>query len=69
MTGSTLRARSVALKAEIAEKLRTEVWPLLDSGKVRPFIDTVYPLEQASQSHAHMEASTHAGKIILEMGK
>ncbi|MCA0404648.1 MAG: NAD(P)H-quinone oxidoreductase [Proteobacteria bacterium] len=67
MTGSTLRARSVALKAEIAEKLRAEVWPLLDSGKVRPFIDTVYPLAEAAQSHAHMEASTHAGKIILEM--
>ncbi len=64
LTGSTLRARSVALKAEIAEKLRSEVWPLLDAGRIRPCIDTVYPLEQARESHAHMEASTHSGKII-----
>jgi NADPH:quinone reductase len=67
MTGSTLRARSVALKSEIAEKLRHEVWPMLEAGTVRPFVDTVFPLEQAREAHALMESSRHVGKIMLEM--
>lgn len=67
MTGSTLRPRSVALKAKIARKLATDVWPMLESGKVRPIIDTVFPLEQAAEAHRLMEASTHAGKIMLQM--
>ena len=67
ITGSTLRARSVALKAEIAHKLRKDVWPLLDAGKVKPIIHAVFPLEEARQAHALMESSTHAGKIMLEI--
>lgn len=67
VTGSTLRARSVALKAEIAEKLRGEVWPLLDAGKVRPVVDATFPLEEARKAHELMESSAHSGKIILEM--
>jgi putative PIG3 family NAD(P)H quinone oxidoreductase len=69
MTGSTLRARSVALKAEIAGKLKAEIWPMLEAGTVKPIVDRVFPLEQARDAHALMEASTHAGKIILEMPK
>lgn len=65
--GSTLRPRSTALKAEIAEKLRRDVWPLLARGEVRPVIDATFPLEQARQAHALMESSAHSGKIILEM--
>ena len=69
MTGSTLRPRTVAQKKAIADKLRSEVWPMLDAGTVRPLVDTVFPLEKARDAHALMEASTHAGKIILEMPK
>ncbi|HRK23448.1 MAG TPA: NAD(P)H-quinone oxidoreductase [Beijerinckiaceae bacterium] len=67
MTGSTLRPRSVALKAAIAERLRAEVWPLLDAGTIRPVIDRVFPLEEARAAHALMESSAHSGKIILAM--
>ena len=67
VTGSTLRARSVALKAEIAEKLAGEVWPLLDAGKVRPVVDATFPLAEARKAHELMESSAHSGKIILEM--
>lgn len=69
VTGSTLRARSVALKAEIAARLRRDVWPLLEAGKVRPVIHATFPLEQARQAHELMESSAHLGKIMLEVSK
>lgn len=68
MTGSTLRPRSVELKKAIADKLRTDVWPLYASGKVKPVIHKVFPLEQAREAHALMESSAHVGKIMLEVG-
>lgn len=67
LTGSTLRARSVALKAEIAAHLRRDVWPLLEAGTVRPIIHATFPLEQARQAHELMESSAHLGKIMLEL--
>ncbi|MGX5734799.1 NAD(P)H-quinone oxidoreductase [Bosea thiooxidans] len=67
ITGSTLRARSVALKAEIAEKLRKDVWPLLEAGTVRPIIHKTFPLEEARAAHELMESSAHLGKIMLEV--
>ncbi len=67
ITGSTLRSRPVAFKAEIAANLRKHVWPLLESGKVKPVIYRVFPLEQAAESHALMESSVHVGKIILHV--
>lgn len=66
-TGSTLRARPVADKAAIARALEVKVWPLLDAGKIRPLIDSTYPLAQAADAHARMEASRHVGKIMLEV--
>lgn len=69
ITGSTLRARSVPLKAAIAEKLRAEIWPMLEAGTVKPVIHKVFPLEQAREAHALMESSAHVGKIMLEMRK
>jgi NADPH:quinone reductase len=66
-TGSTLRARPVADKAAIARALQEQVWPLLESGKVRPVIDSTYPLAQAAEAHARMETSLHIGKIMLEV--
>lgn len=69
MTGSTLRPRSVALKKAIADKLRTDVWPLYDSGQLRTVIHQTFPLEQAREAHALMESSNHLGKIMLEVRK
>ena len=65
LTGSTLRPRTVAQKAMIAHSLREKVWPLLESGKVRPIIHTTFPLAQASDAHRMMESSQHIGKIVL----
>jgi NADPH:quinone reductase len=66
-TGSTLRARPVADKAAIARAVEAKVWPLLESGKVRPVIDSTFPLAKASEAHARMETSLHIGKIMLEV--
>ena len=68
ITGSTLRPQSIENKARIARSLEAEVWPLLETGTIRPVIDTVLPLEQAAQAHRRMESSHHVGKIVLEVG-
>jgi NADPH2:quinone reductase len=65
ITGSTLRARPVAVKAQIARKLLQHVWPLLELGKVKPVIYRTFPLAEAAQAHALMESSEHVGKIVL----
>jgi NADPH2:quinone reductase len=67
-TGSTLRPRSVADKAAIASALRSHVWPLLAAGRCHPIIERIYPFGEAAQAHAHMESSTHIGKIVLKLG-
>src|SRR5712691_9496272 len=64
-TGSTLRARSVVDKAAIARGVEKHVLPLIAEGKVRPVIDSTFPLLQASAAHARMETSAHIGKIVL----
>ena len=66
LTGSTLRPRSVKEKAEIARALRKEVWPLMDSGTIRPIIHQTFPLEKAADAHQLMESSNHIGKILLK---
>ena len=65
ITGSTLRPRLVGFKAAIAAALQERVWPLLESGELRPVVHATFPLEQAAQAHAMMEAGDHVGKIIL----
>jgi NADPH2:quinone reductase len=67
ITGSTLRPRSVAFKGAIAAKLRERVWPLIETGKIKPVIFQVFPLEKAAAAHALMESSTHVGKIMLQV--
>ncbi|MBT0958886.1 NAD(P)H-quinone oxidoreductase [Alphaproteobacteria bacterium KMM 3653] len=67
ITGSTLRPQSVAAKALIAQELREKVWPLLEAGRVAPVMDSTFPLAEAAKAHAHMEASGHIGKIVLEV--
>jgi NADPH:quinone reductase len=65
LTGSTLRARTVAQKAAVADAVRRNVWPLLSAGRVRPIIHATFPLAEASEAHRLMETSTHIGKIVL----
>ncbi|WP_420407198.1 NAD(P)H-quinone oxidoreductase [Hoeflea sp.] len=65
-TGSTLRARDIAFKAQIADELRQQVWPLLNERKVLPVMDSIFPLEQASAAHQRMEDGEHIGKIVLD---
>lgn len=67
VTGSTLRARDDAFKANIARQLRDKVWPLLEAGKIRPVIDSIFPLADAEHAHARMASNQHFGKIILEI--
>jgi putative PIG3 family NAD(P)H quinone oxidoreductase len=67
LTGSTLRARPIAFKAAIAAELLREVWPHLDSGRIRPVIDCVFPLERAADAHRRMESGDHVGKIVLQV--
>jgi NADPH2:quinone reductase len=66
-TGSTLRPRTAADKAQMARELNQHVWPLLESGSVKPVIYKVFDLAQAAQAHALMESSEHIGKIMLKV--
>jgi putative PIG3 family NAD(P)H quinone oxidoreductase len=65
LTGSTLRSRTVAQKAAVADGVRRNVWPLLSAGRVRPVIYSTFSLDQASEAHRLMETSNHIGKIVL----
>ena len=64
-TGSTLRPRSPAEKAVIAEALHAKVWPLLEAGRCRPVIDSVFPLADAPKAHERIESAEHVGKVVL----
>jgi NADPH:quinone reductase len=65
ITGSTLRPRPVAEKGAIAAELREHVWPLLESGVVKPIVHATFPLRDAPEAHRVMESSTHIGKLLL----
>jgi putative PIG3 family NAD(P)H quinone oxidoreductase len=68
-TGSLLRPRSVEFKAAIAAQLKEKVWPLIESGGIRPVIDSTFPLRAAADAHRRIEAPEHIGKIVLEVGE
>ena len=68
LTGSTLRGRDAAFKTMVADELERTVWPHVDTGRLKPVIDRVYPLSEAAAAHARMEAGDHVGKIVLEVG-
>jgi putative PIG3 family NAD(P)H quinone oxidoreductase len=65
ITGSTLRARAVAEKGAIAQAVRTHVWPLVESGAVKPIIHQTFPLADAAAAHRVLEAGAHIGKVVL----
>lgn len=67
LTGTTLRARPVAEKAEIREAVQTQFWPLVTSGTIKPVIDEVYPFTDAESAQAAMAKGGHIGKILLDM--
>jgi NADPH:quinone reductase-like Zn-dependent oxidoreductase len=69
ITGSTMRPRPVEEKGRLARALREAVWPLLESGQVRPVIDSTFPLERASDAHRRMESGAHIGKIVLVLDR
>lgn len=65
VTGSTLRPRPVAFKAAIAQALARNIWPLLESGAIKPVIHSTFPAAEAAKAHALMESNQHVGKIVL----
>ncbi len=68
ITGSTLRPQSDQAKGQIAEGLREYVQPYLNSGQVKPMVDSVFDLEDVVSAHERMESSKHMGKIMLSIG-
>lgn len=67
-TGSTLRARPIEFKAQIAAELEQAVWPMLEQRRIAPVIDMIFPLSDAWRAHERMEEGSHTGKIMLDVG-
>ena len=67
LTGSTLRPRSVEFKTMVADEIRRTVWPYAEGGRLKPVIDSAFPLDKAADAHRRMEAGEHVGKIVLEV--
>ena len=67
LTGSTLRPRSQDFKTMVADEILRTVWPYVTGGRLKPVIDSVFPLERAADAHARMESGGHVGKIVLEV--
>lgn len=65
LTGSTLRARDVGFKTAVRDTLARTVWPLLANGRLRPVMDSVYPLDRAAEAHARLDSGDHIGKVVL----
>jgi putative PIG3 family NAD(P)H quinone oxidoreductase len=68
LTGSTLRPRSVEFKSLVAEEIARNVWPYVETGRLKPVIDATFPLAQAADAHRRMESGDHVGKIVLTVG-
>lgn len=67
LTGSTLRPRSIEFKTMVADEIARSVWPYVEGGRLRPVIDSIFPLFEAEQAHKRMEEGGHVGKIVLEV--
>jgi putative PIG3 family NAD(P)H quinone oxidoreductase len=68
LTGSTLRPRPLEFKTMVADEIARTVWPYVEGGRLKPVIDTTFPLTDANAAHERMEAGDHVGKIVLEVG-
>ena len=68
VTGSTLRPRSAAFKAALAQACRRVVWPLIEAGRIKPVIHSTFDAADAARAHALMESNQHVGKIVLTWG-
>jgi len=69
LTGSTLRPRTVEFKTMVADEIARTVWPYAEGGRLRPLIDSVFPLTEAAAAHARMDAPDHMGKTVLEVSQ
>ena len=67
LTGSTLRPRSIEFKTMVADELARTVWPYVEGGRLKPVVDSLFPLADAAAAHALMENGGHVGKIVLQM--
>jgi NADPH:quinone reductase-like Zn-dependent oxidoreductase len=65
LTGSTLRAQTPEAKARIAKGVEERIWPLITAGKLKPVIDSTFPLKEAAEAHRRIDAPDHIGKIVL----
>ncbi|MEO8618176.1 MAG: NAD(P)H-quinone oxidoreductase [Sphingomicrobium sp.] len=65
LTGSTLRPRNLAFKTMVADELAQTVWPYVEGNRLKPVIDSTFPLADAAKAHARMESGDHVGKIVL----
>jgi putative PIG3 family NAD(P)H quinone oxidoreductase len=68
LTGSTLRPRTVEFKTMVADEIVKTVWPFVQGGRLKPVIDSVFPLTEVTQAHERMESGGHIGKIVLTTG-
>ena len=69
LTGSTLRPRSVEFKTMVADEIARTVWPYTEGGRLKPVIDSVYPIEQVADAHRRMDSRDHVGKVVLQVGQ
>jgi NADPH2:quinone reductase len=67
ITGSTLRPRNAEFKGYVAKNLREKIWPLIESGHIKPQVYKTFALEQAGEAHRLMESSQHIGKLVLTL--
>jgi putative PIG3 family NAD(P)H quinone oxidoreductase len=67
LTGSTLRPRSVEFKTMVADEITRTVWPYVEGGRLKPVIDSVFPLDRVSEAFARMDSGDHVGKTVLEV--
>jgi putative PIG3 family NAD(P)H quinone oxidoreductase len=67
LTGSTLRPRSIEFKTMVADEIAKTVWPFVQGGRLKPVVESVFPLAEAAEAHQRMESGEHVGKIVLEV--
>jgi putative PIG3 family NAD(P)H quinone oxidoreductase len=67
LTASTLRAQSLARKIQMAKEIRALVWPKIESGEIKPVIDSVFAFEEVEKAHQRMNSGEHVGKILLRV--